>query len=265
MTHAGAQYAAVLTTRIRTRSRAAGSVITLAFAMSACAAPSASEAGSPSPSAVQSSAVQSSAETPSPSDVVGFTPHEPLEPGTYTSYVFDTPLTFTVPAGWKVFEDEIGQFGLALLDNDGPCLCVWRDVQVAAPGCAPVPQPGIGMSAAEVTESLSSRPGLLPSVPAPVSIGGLSGWVVDVRMDPAWTETCGGQASVATLVGTGISSGVFWGAGADSAQRVYVLDLGGADSGNIAINVEVCCGVDFETRMAAVTPVIESFEFPTSP
>jgi hypothetical protein len=55
-----------------------------------------------------------------------------LDPGTYGSGVFTTPLTFTVPSGWKVFEDEPGQFGLALVANDGPCICVWRDVRVAA-------------------------------------------------------------------------------------------------------------------------------------
>ncbi len=246
-------------TWVRTRTPAAASVMAVVFAMSACAAPPASETGNPTRSAVQTVAA-----TPSPSEVAGFTPHEPLEPGTYTSFVFDTPLTFTVPDGWKVFEDEIGEFGLALLENDGPCLCIWRDVRVVATGCVEEPQPGIGMAAAEITSWLSSRPGLMPSVPRAITIGGLDGYVVDVQMDPAWTETCpfsGGEPTVPTLIGTGISEGVLWGTGPDSAQRVYILDLGGENAGNIAINVEVCCGVEFEERMAAVTPVIESFAF----
>jgi len=49
-----------------------------------------------------------------------------------------------------MFEDEPGQFGLALLENDGPCLCVWRDVRAAAKSCAEEPEPGVGSSAADI-------------------------------------------------------------------------------------------------------------------
>jgi hypothetical protein len=60
-----------------------------------------------------------------------FTIGSELEPGTYTSQVA-TPVSFTVPAGWKVFEDEPGQFGLARMANDEPPLLVLRDIDGAA-------------------------------------------------------------------------------------------------------------------------------------
>ena len=64
------------------------------------------------------------------------------------------------------------------------------------------------------------------------------------------------------LVGTAISAGVFWGSDADSSQRIYVLDLGkNASDGNIAILVQVCCGIDFVERTTAVSPVINSLVF----
>ncbi len=101
-----------------------------------------------------------------------------------------------------------------------------------------------------------------------MTVGGLSGYMIDIRMDPTWKEPCpfsGGSATVPTLVGTGLSTGVLWNSSADSSQREYVLDLGSKfDNGNIAINVEICCGVARDERIAAVTPVIGSFKFKTS-
>jgi hypothetical protein len=47
-----------------------------------------------------------------------------------------------------------------------------------------------------------------------------------------------------------------------SSQRVYLLDIGkNAVDGNIAINIEVCCGVQFAERVAAAAPIIKSFAF----
>lgn len=194
-------------------------------------------------------------------------PHMPLPPGTYTSEIFDTPLTYTVPAGWKMFEDEPGQFGLALLENDGPCLCVWRDVRAAAKSCAEEPEPGVGSSAADIANWLATRDGLDTTQPEPVSVGGLNGYMIDVRLDPGWTATCpfsNGDPTVMTLVGTSISAGVHWGTAKNSSQRYYLLDLGkNGDDGNIAITVEVCCGAQWDERMKAVAPVIASFVFDT--
>jgi hypothetical protein len=218
---------------------------------------SSSPTGTPAPSSA-----------PSSSGSVRPVPHLPLPAGTYTSEVFKTPLTYTVPAGWKMFEDEPGQFGLALVANDGPCVCVWRDVAVAAKSCAERPEPGIGRSAKEITAALADRKGLVTSQPKAVTVGGLSGYLIDIEMDPTWKGTCPfsrGSATVMTLVGTGLSTGVHWGTAAEGSQREYILDLGPKfPNGNIAINVEICCGVVRSERIAAVTPVIESFAFKTS-
>src|SRR5215207_1392154 len=194
-------------------------------------------------------------------------PHMPLPPGTYTSEVFETQLTYTVPEGWKMFEDEPGQFGLALLENDGPCLCVWRDVRAAAKSCVEEPELGVGSSALDIANWLAAHEGLDTTEPQPVSVGELQGYVIDVRLDPDWTGTCpfsNGDPTVMTLVGTSISQGVHWGTAKGSSQRYYLLDLGenGAD-GSIAITVEVCCGAQWDEHMATVTPVIASFVFNT--
>jgi hypothetical protein len=193
-----------------------------------------------------------------------------LQPGTYKSSLFATSLQFTVPSGWKVFEDERGQFGLALVANDGPCVCVWLDVRASAKSCEIAPEPGVGTSARAIADWLATHKGIVATTPRAVSVGSLSGYVVDVSIDPTWTRPCpsrGPDPKVPTLVGSGIScpdidTCVAWDVSPTDQQRVYLLDLGpNGTEGNIAINVDVCCGVGFDDRMAAVAPVIDSFVF----
>jgi hypothetical protein len=189
-------------------------------------------------------------------------PNQLLPAGTYSSEVFKTPVTYTVPAGWKMFEDEPGQFGLGLGAHEGPCVCFWRDVRAASTKCVEEPEPGVGASAADITTWLAQHKGLKTTKPKSVVVGGLKGYMIDVNMDPAWRGQCGGMTSVPILVGTEISAGVFWGSNAESSQRIYLLDLGkSATDGNIAILIQVCCGVDFGERTTAVTPVINSLAF----
>jgi hypothetical protein len=196
------------------------------------------------------------------SSAVRAVPNQLLPAGTYSSEIFKPPVTYTVPAGWKMFEDEPGQFGLGLGANEGPCVCIWRDVRAAAIKCVEEPEPGVSGSAADITRWLAQRKGLKTTKPAPVEVSGLTGYMIDVNMDPAWRGQCQGAISVPILVGTGLGTGVFWGSDADSSQRIYLLDLGkNAADGNIAILIQVCCGVDFVERTTAATPVIKSLVF----
>lgn len=253
-------------TRRRMGRHAAPGAIALALTLTACA--SAQSPTATGGAAAGAATDPAAAASPAPSAVRPI-PHQPLAAGTYTSGTFATPLTYTVPEGWKMFEDEPGQFGLALLENDGPCLCVWRDVSAAAASCVADPEPGIGTSAADIVGWLADHQGLDTSEPEETTVGGLHGYVIDVMIDPAWTEPCprsGGQPTVMTVVGGGISAGVHWGTDAGSSQRYYLLDLGdGGADGNIAITVEVCCGAEWDERMAVATPVIESFVFDVDP
>ena len=190
-----------------------------------------------------------------------------LPPGTYTSEAFKPGLTYTVPAGWVMYDDEPGQFELALEHKD-PYIYVWRDVRAVAPNCAQEPHPEVGSSAADITGWLATHDGLDTTEPQPVSIGGLDGYVIDVRMSLDWTEGCpfsDGEPTVPTIMGTSpLSNFVFWGSLTDSSQRYYFLDLGEAGAnGNIAVTAEVCCGEEWDEVMDQVTPVIESFVFDT--
>jgi hypothetical protein len=209
------------------------------------------------------SAVRPAASTVSPPLPRPFVINQPLSPGSHRSQVSATPLTFTVRDGWKVFEDEIGQFGLAEVANDAPCVCVWRDVRLMSASCADEADPATGANGLAIATALSKRPGIDSTLPAPVSVGGLRGYVLDINLDPSWTKPCpysNGDPTVPTLVGSVISKDVAWEVGPNHRQRLYLLDLP-TDGQNIAINIEVCCGAEWDERMSEVAPVIVSMSF----
>jgi hypothetical protein len=229
-------------------------LITTVVIIGACTGRAASQ------NATRALASRSNAATPAP---LPFVVGQPLSAGTHRSHVFATPVTFSVPDGWKVFEDEIGQFGLAELANDAPCVCVWRDVRLMSASCADEPDPAIGTSAEAIGSALAKRPGIVSTAPTAVSVGGLNGYTLDVSLDPAWLKPCpysNGDPTVPTLVGSGISREVAWEVGPNHRQRLYLLDLP-LPSQNVAINVEVCCGVGWDERMHEVAPVVASFSF----
>ena len=53
-----------------------------------------------------------------------------------------------------------------------------------------------------------------------------------------------------------------WGVGGDEHPRFYVLDR--PSGGNITIAVNVCCGIDFATRMSELAATIESYQLSDS-
>lgn len=206
--------------------------------------------------------------TPTPAaSVAAFTLGEELEPGTYTSETFATPLTFTVPAGWKVFEDEPGHIGLARMANDGPPLLVMRDIDAAAKSCAEEAEPNVGRSPEELTSWLAGHEGLVTTDPLATTVGGLDGYTMDTAMEPAWTTVCpfsNGQPIAMTLVGSELSRGVHWGNDSSSEDRLWILDLPNVENGNIVIVGTVCCGADRDDQLEAVQGVVDSFSFDTS-
>jgi hypothetical protein len=201
---------------------------------------------------------------------------EPLPAGTYVSEAFMPPLTYTVPEGWKMFSDHVNEYGLEPADApdvfeplQGLTVYVWRDVEAAAPEfCASFPVEGLGYSAEKITAWLASFEGLVTTQPAPVTVGGLDGFRIDVAMAPSWTEPCPPyfeEPVVWALYARGFS-----GLTATEAQRIYLLDL--ADGGNVALVIYACCDpvngdLDspvFQDAIATATPVVESFQFDTS-
>jgi hypothetical protein len=156
--------------------------------------------------------------------------------GTYTTVQFQPPITYTVPAaGWSNIEDLAGLFELLPPGSTiphgepvGDYIGIWANVVAANTDCTESEQPGVAHTAAALAAEFVRRPGLTTTTPKPVSVGGLKGLILDIRLADGWTKTCfylGGNPVVPLVRGVGDSSGLDNPIGSTMPTRVYLLDL----------------------------------------
>jgi hypothetical protein len=187
----------------------------------------------------------------------------PVAAGTYTTTVFRPTLTYTVPDGWSNFEDTPGNFLLVPPSYDLPGVnggtsdFIGVYSTIAAPnGCEPGSAPGVGSSPEALSDWYKQHPGL-DVTSTPTTIGGRSGFVVDMRMRKDWVTACpysNGTPIVPTIVGTGIS-GLDHNIGAGQAVRLYLLSNTG---GTMVVEV-----VDIADagHLDAYAPIVEAMAF----
>ena len=128
--------------------------------------------------------------------------------------------------------------------------------------CPEEPDPLIGRSAAEMTSWLTTAEGVVASDPVAVSIGGLDGTMVDLRMDPAWTETCpfsDGMPVAPLFVSPAPDAGIHWVIAQDAHMRIYLLDRG--DGTALIIDVEAPDEDSYPAMLDEATDIVESIEF----
>ena len=180
-----------------------------------------------------------------------------LPAGNATSRAFAPRVTFTVPEGWvntldvnigySLFPDikaneaeyaksgEIAQ-GIFMVSVESPYFfCeAWEKTQGTA---------------AERAAFLVASDAFVVSEPVDVTIGGLTGKQMDVRLDPDRpTATCPGDPATVDL--------------GDQRTRVTYLDTpSGTPSGIIAIAVGSKHSADHDAFLADAKPIIESFQF----
>jgi hypothetical protein len=210
-----------------------------------------------------------------------------LAPGTYFTSAFDPfrmsrepgQLSYTVPEGWTVEQDEPGTVVLHhLLDApsseriSGVFVALFVQPRIAADVkqgtvCGPVgAEPGVGSGIDDVVAAIVARPGVVSTPPAAVTIGGMEGQLLDLHLAPSWTAACeapeGPVVGMPILVEAGSTTGPVAGIGRDIPLRVILLDLGGERTMAIVIfTLEPTQSSTFEDRVAEVMPVIEGFEF----
>lgn len=216
-----------------------------AILLAACA----SSTGSP---ATQSAAVATATPSPaasSPTAVACPNPYGgsclgPLSAGTYTTSVFQAPLAYTVTDGWANYEDLPGNFllmppGASLEGGDAGTadyIGVYDGIAAAA-GCEERPQEGVETTPQAIASFLADNNGVAAIGPTPVTIGGLDGVVVDLRLADGFTSDCPFfDAAVPMITGDGLSqAGLHHVVSRDNNTRLYLLD--GPNDRTIAIEV----------------------------
>jgi hypothetical protein len=210
-----------------------------------------------------------------------------LAPGTYRTSAFDPfgdpaltgQLSYTVPTGWKVKEDQPATFMLHLLPEasisqptSDSLLVLLAQPQMAADFeegsiCGQAREaPGVGDRVDEIVAAIQARPSVVSSPPVPVTFGGYRGQMLDLRLADAWTGGCQFEPE-GLIVGTTIlrrsasGSGPFVAVGPNVPVRLILLDLTDGRTMAIATLLAEPFQGSVSDAFAAVMPVIESFEF----
>ena len=234
------------------------------------APPAESELATPSPSTASPSAT-----------IVGEMPPEPsgtLLPAGDDNSQLDGGLRVTVPAGWINTED--GFFGYDLTGPAG------RDAGAISfePGpfqasdsldCDGI---GSGLPSADgIVEQLTADERLVTSEPRSVSIAGLDGLMLDIELDPGWTQPCPDLCLRQPLSGCSTDMpaapllirpsgphftmlGIF----GDQHVRLFIHDRAGTERSccSLAIAIYAPDRAAFEAFLVEAMPIVESVARP---
>ena len=256
----------------RLRARAALVLVAAASVIASCGSPAGSPSTQPSASAGASTApLPSSSFVASTAAAVCPNPHGgrclgQLAAGTYSTSVFQAPLTYTVPDDWANYEDLPGNFLLMPPDtsvDEGDAgtadyIGVYDGIAAAA-ACEERPEQGLDRTPQAIATFLAGNKGIAATGPTPVTIGGLDGVVVDLRLADGFTSDCPFfEAAVPMIIGDGYSqASLHHVVGGDNDTRLYLLD--GPNDRTVAIEVN-----DWKaggSSMDELDAVVQDFSF----
>jgi hypothetical protein len=189
-----------------------------------------------------------------------------LTAGAHSTSTFRPQLTYTVPVGWTNYVDKSGIVNFVPPGGDwrgvdpekSDFVGVMTNIAPAADGCSGA-QSAIHTPAA-YAHWVERQPGLAITRPAPVTLGGLPGYVVDIRVQKSWTKTCPwSQGSPVVRVITGRAPTTPQLDHVVIAQpmvmRLYLL---GYRNGTLGIEIDALKG---SKRLAEYTAVVKTFRF----
>ena len=208
-----------------------------------------------------------------------------LEAGDYPSFYFAPrlraedewapdwgALRYTVPDGWAATSDFPREYFIEPADwytsSSHGFTRETRGIYVASHvvpfedtgGCGP--RPAAALPAEAFATWIAEHPGLDAGEPRAITIGGRSGWMVDVTADDGWAGICSGAPTRTTLLfgeaGKTVADGRAWGAMVTAAERYIFLELADQD----LVLIEISATTDrFEALLADAMPIVQSFVF----
>lgn len=245
--------------------------------MTACstAGPSVPVSASPTPASIASSSPSSTTSPKACPNPDGGSCLGPLQGGTYHTVVFHPQITYTVSAGWENYEDTPGNFllvppgGSLAGVNAGTSdyLGVYSGVAAEMQECSgEVSAPGVGTAPGEIAAYWARLPTIKVTAPRAVTVGGLSGVVVDIVANLAHNAPCPDPSSSwgyqPLIVGVGPAS-LEHGLIKALSLRVYLLTWSTSAQGQkttstIAIEID---DLDGGAHLNAYSQVSSTFKF----
>jgi hypothetical protein len=189
-----------------------------------------------------------------------------LAAGTYSTSVFQAPLTYTVADGWANYEDLPGNFLLmppqASLEGGDAGTADYIGVYdgiAAAASCEERPQEGLDTTPQDIANFLAANKGLAATGPTAVSIGGLDGVVVDLRLADRFASDCPFfENAVPMIIGDGLSpASLHHVVSRDNDTRLYLLD----GPNNRTVGIEVNDWKAGGSTMDELDAVVQDFSF----
>ena len=172
----------------------------------------------------------------------------PLEPGKYRWTFSDPTIDFTIPSpGWTW---RFGGGGFELIADETPPpphqslfvpdgIYLMHDPTIASRDCEEASEPGVGRSVSDLVGWFETRPGLIVSEPTPVTVGGVEGMQLDMKIDPEWKRTCffSEDLPAVPLVFNGSAplGGYHWAIVPEQSLRWFILD---SEDGVFIVNLE---------------------------
>ena len=192
-----------------------------------------------------------------------------IDPGTYTTTSMRPQLTYTVPVGWTNSGDKLGFFGLippggdfSAVDNgQSDYINVFTSIATGNGRCAD------GHGTIHTPDGFlrwfRQQPGFAPIAPKPVTISGLSGYVVDLTMRKYFTQPCPWSRGLpAQQVITGLPPSpdqmnhtIGPPAPRRMVMRLYLLQY---KHGTLGIEIDDVRG---DSRLATYSAVVNTFHF----
>lgn len=171
---------------------------------------------------------------------------------------------YTVPDGWTTPEEGKTFYVLAKqATGEDDAIWLLSDIvahaqDVACPeGGA---EAGIGRTASALSAWLATLPGLTATPPQPASVGGLSGFTLDVSVAGSWKRSCPGDTTpTVALFADAAGPGHDFKLQGNGQMRLLLLDLG--DGRTLLIDVWALDKATFDVLVAEAMPVVNSFQF----
>jgi hypothetical protein len=185
----------------------------------------------------------------------------PLAAGTQSSVLFAPPITFDIPAGWYNHADSAGEY---VLDAPGSYpnasefgardwIAFEANVTLTPEGCGAQLQFDPSATAAVIAAWMAGRSHLTTTSPRPVSIDGLHGLTVDVRLADNAPIECLPVPGVLLVHGLPPSDGYDQAILAGTAMRFYFFDHG---ANVLMIEIDDVSGGDRLDQFAAVVNTV---------
>ena len=253
-------------------------ILILALGLAACQAGSNTQPGSQAPNvAASASSAPSVGPTATPKPITVTRPTDVpvdgscedghvclgvLTPGkAYVTTDFLPHFTFSVAdAGWENLVDGEGVFQLLPIAAPGDVIAFFRDPRASGAGSA-----GVGSTVEDIAAWLAANPLLEVTAPQPVTVGGLAGFSMEIRIAADATNqdpSCPVQVCVIYLKGLDPSPPVEWdwdwASAGTEVQRLYLVT---SSDVVVAIFVDSLDGATFDSLTTKADAILGALNF----